>query len=805
MKSTIRIPAITTICLALALALGGRAGAGEERVSGTGYGTTAKPAVTNDPPGEHTSDATEHDVAEGLHFGGVAYYELTQGPRDDDKHAWAQTDYIRWTVHGATLIAEGKLHDSDPAETAKISSEAWGSEHVQANVSAEEGDYGYIRAENRVAFKYSYIIAGNYIGEGSVQLQASAFDIKGKEHTFSLSDQRSENVTTETETKEGFERQTQADVRVYASTGSRGASGGVRGGTSSTETSYSEIHATVTRRFAQAGGDNGSTVPVLVRDSISGRTPLSKDYDVYSDGSVVLRARAGKAPEGETASVLVDLEEFKVQNSLEVYKCASWEPIPPPYPGEPGGPSTPPELPIPDAPVTPPDSDTDTEPERDPPEEGTGDGRSDHVALTDDRDEPTAHGHIRFPHGLSGEPGTLPGSMQVGVSQAAGTDLVFVVDVSPPDLLDLAGRDRITVRAGRQWSSISFHALRAGTALVGFELLDGSGARTGRRFELEVPLTSVADHETTRIWATVAGKPWLPGRGVAVRGLAGTDAGPLVVGRLGFSGYDEEATVVTVETEDPAGILEEAPETVVVGAGETSVALPLALGEAEGTARLRLSHGTDSIEVVVLSRAQGWSSSPLVRVPLGAVAPIPILLDHGERSDRPVEAVVADETVGVIAEPAPQTTLRAGETAWFFRFRGETLGATTVTLASPGLGSIEVPVEVLPPTISIEEGRLEIAAIPPAAEGIVRLWTKLGMRIASIALPEGSEEYLSVEGAGSCLVTLTFTASPEMPTTLSLPIQWEGDTGGPFEVGVLDTLHGIPPSGVVDSYLIEPR
>ena len=136
------------VALAVALVMASpAAGQDPARVRGTGYGATLQPPVTNDPPKEFTSDATEHEVEEGLHFSGIGGYDLRQGPHDDDKQAWAETDYIHWTIHGATLVAEGRVHDSDPDAATICSSEAWGAEFIAASVETTEGDHGSIVAE----------------------------------------------------------------------------------------------------------------------------------------------------------------------------------------------------------------------------------------------------------------------------------------------------------------------------------------------------------------------------------------------------------------------------------------------------------------------------------------------------------------------------------------------------------------------------------------------------------------------------------------------------------------------------------
>jgi hypothetical protein len=560
------------VALAIACAVGGPSAAEElARVRGDGYGAATQPAVTNDPPAEFTSDATEHDVDEGLHFSGIGCYDLRQGARDDDKQAWADTDFIHWIINGATLDAEGRLHDSDPKEASICSSEAWGAEFVAACVKTTEGDYGTIVAENRIGFSYSYLISGSYIGEASVQLQGNAFDIHGAQHTFNLSDQRSEKVGEESEEKVGFTAEVSAGVSATLSNSPRGPSSSVRGGLTTTAKNYREVRASVNRRFAAASGDTGSTPPLVVQESISGSTPLERDYQVFSDAGVVLRARAGQAPGGQNSTVLIDLHKFKVENSLKVWKSSGWN-MPEPPDAEPPPTTTPRE---PDVPAPPGNGGGEPEPGDE------ADGDPDGAVEIPEFDGLRGHGALKPPRGLDDERGTLPGSIQVGLSDAAPRDLIFGVQAIPEDLLTFAGHDRLVVRQGRRWGSLPFHASRPGEARVQLTPLDEAGLPTASLFEFDLAATSIHDEPETLLWATVEGKAWAPGRNVAVRGLAGTDVGPLYIGRLGFAGLDASDTPVTIEVDDPSVILSELPGSVAIPPGEGKGHASLAGGRPE--------------------------------------------------------------------------------------------------------------------------------------------------------------------------------------------------------------------------------
>jgi hypothetical protein len=661
-------------------------------------------------------------------------------------------------------------------------------------VKTTEGDYGTIVAENRIGFSYSYLVSGSCIGEASVQLQGNAFDIHGAQRTFNLSDQRSEKVGEEIEKKVGFTTEVSAGVRATLSNSPRGTTSSVKGGMTSTAKNYREVRASVSRRFASATGDTGSTPPLLIRESISGTTPVKRDYQVFSDASVVLRARAGHAPGGGNSTVLIDLQEFKVENSLTVWKSSRWD-MPEPPDAEPPPTTTPRE------PDVPPSGNGGGDPE--PGDEADGD--ADGAVEIPEFDGLRGHGTLKPPHGLDGERGTMPGSILIGLSDAAPRDLIFTVQTTPADLLTFAGRDRLVVREGRRWGSIPFHATRPGEVRIELALLDEAGLPTAPLFEFDLSATSVHDEPETVLWATVEGKARTPGRGVAVRGLAGTSVGPLCIGRLGFVGLDTSETLVTIEVDDPSEILSDLPVSVTIPPGETRVAVPLRLLPAkEGTATLRLRSGDQSVEVIVVGEVQTWESASLVRVPVGALAPIPVFLDRAERAAREVSAVLPDPSAGEILELEVQTTLHAGETGWYLRVRGLQPGTTTVELSSPGLETLIVPLEVTAPSVSFEGGSLVVSSLPPAAEGKLRLWTPPGLTIAALDPPEAAAGFVRVDGVGSRQVEITFEPSPDLTGTLQFSIRFEGEAAsGSFEVGVLDTVHEVPETGVLNCYHIE--
>jgi hypothetical protein len=790
-------------CL-LVLAAGTPAGADPEtkRVKGDGYSATKIPPSIGDPPPSWLGTENWHDPDVGVVYDGMTHYELFQGAHHDDKSRWRATDYIHWQINGATLEAQGQAQDADPEEATTVSSEAWGAQIVQVRVN--EGRHAEIKAKNTVGFDWGYQISGRYIGEAAVQLLGEAVDIDGQTHEFSLSEEVGEDVTQETGRKFdlGFSKGSEGALGI-----STRVIGGMVGGTQALSASGARS-VKITRRQATSAGDTGKTDRRVIHDEVSGHPPLEKRWDVYSGASVVLVARAAKAPGSEGSSaVVVRLSLFKVQNDLEV-KEKVWHAADPGAPGDPA----PPGNPDGEAPTTPGGGGTDEEDPAGGDEGHTHDGEDEEPADEEEEEEPaeeeeeptgeedestdipgqdgtSATPSVETPHGLDGEPGSLAGRLRVRLNRPATADIVFAIGVEPPERLDLDGRDRLVVAEGRRWASLPFHGRQEGLATVTLTVLDASGNPTHATLAREVDLRSIDSHPDPRLWATFDGQSWEPGRDVSVQAVRGEDLGHLRVGRLGFQGLATEATVVTVEADDAAGILPALPPVLTIPPGETHTAVPVRLNDTEGAATLTLRSGEQTVRVYVTSRTQAWSSLPKVRVPLGAVAPIPFALAYKERAARNVGLALPESPVLALAESDAADRIRPGERAWFFHVRGEALGTTAVELSSPGLPSLTVPVEVVPAPVRVENGALVLTDLDDTREGEIRLWVPDGAVIERLDPPADAEDYLDVCGVGTRDVTLRFTPSADLPESLTLPIAFTGGTNDDLQLGVLDTMH----------------
>ncbi|MHC4819996.1 MAG: hypothetical protein ACYTF8_18300, partial [Planctomycetota bacterium] len=702
---------------------GTRAGAEPEvtRPKGDGYAATKRPPSTDNPPASWLGTENRHDPDEGVVHDSVTSYQLFQGALHDDKQKWRGTDFIHWEIHGATLEAEGQAQDADSEAATTVVSEAWGAQIVRAG--SAKGSWVKISATNKVGFDYSYKISGKYIGEAAVQLLGEAVDIDGRTHEFSLDHEVGENVTQETERKFGLSLSKGSNAAIGISNRVIGATLGSTTGLSAS----GSLSVRITRRQATSDGGTGSTDRRReIRDEVQGASPLFKRYEVYSGANVILVARAARDPSsGGSSAVVVRLHKFKVENELAI-KVTTW---PTAGPGSPDDPTTP-GYPDGGGPTTPggggggttteEDSgndevdaeDEEEEPaEEEPAEEEPEEEEEDESTEIPGADGTNATPSLETPHGLDGEPGSLAGRLRVRLNRPAPTAIVFAIGVDPAARLDLDGRDRLVVAEGRRWASLPFHAREEGVATVTLTVLDAAGDPTSTALTQEVTVQSIDSCPGPRIWATFDGRSWEPGRDVFVEALRGEDLGHLRIGRLGFSGLETEATVVTVEVDDTSGILPDLPPHLTIAAGETDTSFPVRLNDAAGAATLTLRAGAETVQLFVASRTQQWRSLAEVRLPLGAVAPIPFVLAFPERTARDVTLNVPDGSGLALAESDASDRIRAGERAWFFHVRGEALGKTTVELSSPGLDSLMVPVEVVPALVSVESGHLTLTGL----------------------------------------------------------------------------------------------
>jgi hypothetical protein len=245
---------------------------------------------------------------------------------------------------------------------------------------------------------------------------------------------------------------------------------------------------------------------------------------------------------------------------------------------------------------------------------------------------------------------------------------------------------------------------------------------------------------------------------------------------------------VAIEVLDPEGVLGAVPASIDVGAGNAEARVPLFLNDVAGVATIRLRAGEESLEVRVLSRTQGWSSLPVVRVPLGARAAVPFWLTHREPEARGVEARV-EEGASARLEPGAETTsLAPGVTLWAVNVEGAQMGRSTVRLECEGLPALRVPIEVTAPRVQLGDGSIRLMNLPLGTTGSIRIDAPLGVTFRSVSVPAQLADAVAIEGVGSDRIRITILADPDMPATLVLPTELDGVADGALVFDVLEEL-----------------
>lgn len=777
---------------------GSNAGSGGSAgVQTTGNYTSTKQPVVIDQPSQEFLDAADQTTnRDSTTYDGTDHYTLHQGVRKDDKLAWAATDYIRWEAQAATLRASGRCHDGDPKNATRVSSKAWGAQLVVTRIGAEEGDRGEITAENRIGFGYAYDISGGRILEATVQLTGEAVDIKGAHHRFNVSDTRSESIR---------EQKFHSQIRQIAAQGGGSATVGVSrtgpAASASVETSYAvaateKIDVTITRRLADAGSDAGGASGPLVIDIVAGPTPLEAEHRIFSAAGVVLSARGDTSDGG--GPVIVVLEKFIVQNTLRVFAIAERGPDdpepPPPPPGSdptaPGGPTS----------GTPSGSNGGSPNGDGGPDEGSpGEGSTTELGPEpeddfDDSEEtmslddlPGLEGRsvtarVKAPFGRLGEQGGTDGQLNLILSEPAPRDLVFAVSIEPEGAVLFPRGATLTIREGELSTGGPIGKGVGAEAIFFLHLLSGAGERSGYELSVRAELVSTSSRLEPVLYACAETEAALPGASTMLSGIKGGRTPDLLIGRSGFDGFDEVATTFTLELDDPEGVLPPLPSTVSIGPGEREVRISIELQNVEGGATIHLRSGTQSLDVVVRSHKQRWAAPPTIRIPLGAIAPVPYRLLWSEIDSRPVVSAVEQGgplPLAIVEEGAEFDFIPAGATLWAVPVKGLSIGTSSVRIESEGMDPLIVPIEIVPARVSLVESQLRLANLPIGTSGAISIRSVSGQKFVRLDVPVDLQDNVVVVGLGTDQIVVHLTATPNLPALLALAIEMAApDSGG---------------------------
>ena len=827
-----------------------------ERVHGVAYTDTNIPINIDDPDEDtlHLSDPRPGD--ETISYDGTYAYDLKQGPRPDDKHKYAATDYIHWTANGATLKATGQLHDTDSAEAARVSSQAWGAQMVEVKVTLEEGTHGSISAENRIGFRVFYYISGSRILEASVVLHGSCVDINGRTHTYDLADSKAESLEEMIANTHEIAWRVSSTSRVEVAAGSRGSAAAAGNETQIALAGDERLEVSSRRMFVSATTGNDSKSLEPIRDSVTGATPLNKTYKVYSMGRAALSARGGGTDQPGGTTVVI-LDEFLIQNALRVFKKAeSLNVGPASEPQGTGGGGTGPAgsgsggsggggsggggsgggdpdgSGSADSGSGGSDEGADSDQEAPDPSElprtfqrpGRSPTGSNRVEARQSLDGLVGLEGLMLrvlasaPIGLASERGSVPGELQVFLSEPAPRDLIFSIVSDPPgSLLYLCG-ETITIRAGQLAAGGPLDSSASGAATVSLHLLDEQGELSGCELVVPVETRSLTEIPLPEIYATAEGAPWRAGAGTTIVGVRAQQAPSLVIGRLGFDEFATQPTTLTLTIIDPDGVLPALPAELTIPPDESELRIPLLLNDVAGQARVQIASGDREVEVTVVSRTQELSGVPLIRVPLGAQAFVPIRLAWPERQGRSFRVTLLPATESDAGEPAGEPEgeqsaspvhlaeddsvafLPAGLRHWAVAVRGVSIGRARLRFESEGLDAFDAFVEVTPARVSMTQSEIRISSLPTGTSGAIQISAPDGVRFGDVAIPAEAAEYVEVSGSGTGRLTLTIVASPNLPESLVLGTELVGTVEEQATFAIYESLAEDAPLPSTNNY-----
>jgi len=234
-------------------------------------------------------------------------------------------------------------------------------------------------------------------------------------------------------------------------------------------------------------------------------------------------------------------------------------------------------------------------------------------------------------------------------------------------------------------------------------------------------------------------------------------------------------------------VLPALPAKLTIPPDDSEVRIPLVLNDVAGRARVLIACGERELEVVVVSRTQELSGVPIIRVPLGTQAFVPIRLAWPERQGRsfgvtllpgaePTGGGTNDPTAAPIrlAEDGTVAFLPAGLRHGAVAVRGVALGRARLRFETEGLGAYEALVEVTPARVALTRSELRLSSLPTGTSGPIQITAPAGVRFGDVTAPVDAAEYIEISGRGTGRLTLMIAASPNLPDSLVLGIELLG-------------------------------
>lgn len=383
------------------------------------------------------------------------------------------------------------------------------------------------------------------------------------------------------------------------------------------------------------------------------------------------------------------------------------------------------------------------------------------------------------PHGLPGETGFLSGHLYVWIDNKHSEDLVL-------DVVAHAGTtahhpDQIVVSAGGYSDGIPFGVDSAGSYGFTLTLLDDQGDPTSVTLDVAGTASSVGSYPDPLTFVHLKG--WLVSRPTKT-------VGPFEVGRLGWTDYDSESTVVDVVVDDPLGILESPAPSATILPGESSATISFPLTSVEGVATIRfLFEGDEIAAYEVESREQRLICLDEVRVPVGSKCTLPIDLGIESQTDQVLSAVSTNMQSLQVDTPSATVEGDGIHRREVIELSALTVGTGTLTISSDPLGATKaIPFSVTVADVEVSRSDIILHGMSGDEMGYFEFVVPDGYAFATVSGPAGSADYLEIEGIGSDVLMVRFSDGATRPSDVTLTVTYSGPLSA-FDLSIDDGVH----------------
>lgn len=377
--------------------------------------------------------------------------------------------------------------------------------------------------------------------------------------------------------------------------------------------------------------------------------------------------------------------------------------------------------------------------------------------------------------GTGGQVGARDATVAIYLGEPHDADLEFSLSATPSSAASLPST--MVIPAGDQLALDRYEVLQTGAITVTATLTKVDGVTvTPEDFSVSDTNAAFADLTEPEIGIGLDGDP---------RERPSVDVGSFRIFRSGFDDFDTEATVVSITTSDPSGILVAPPTSATILAGDEFVDVLVTRTSNVGEATIEFSYGTQTESVEIETIDQAMSTMGDVRLPVGGKLLLPVYLALPADGLRDVSVAGAGS---MLTLGSSTISLDDGERRSSTTLEGSAVGTGTLQLSSAGLSSVDVPFEVVATEVTMSRTRVTLDDLAGSQAAVVELVAPEGATFEQIQVPTGSASWMTVTTEDERLF-VTFTDGVARPTTVDIDFVLGGTVPtGSFDVVVDDGL-----------------